>query len=183
LSNPGILNILGRVVGGEPSIINGLIQVIGGNSNLYLMNPAGIVFGAGASLNVPASFTATTATGIGFGSPPFTRGAGGVWFNAIGTNNYQSLIGTPSTFAVDVARPGSIVNAGNLAVAEGQSLTLLGGSVVNTGKMTAPGGTITLAAVPGQNLVRITQPGHLLSLEIAPPSDNSGQQLGITPRE
>ncbi|HEY9614932.1 CHAT domain-containing protein, partial [Allocoleopsis sp.] len=145
---------------------------------LYLMNPAGIVFGAGASLNVPASFTATTATGIGFGSPPFTR-----WFNAVGTNNYQSLIGTPTTFAFDNARPGSIVNAGNLAVGEGQSLTLLGGSVVNTGKLTAPGGMITLTAVPGQNLVRISQAGHLLSLEIAPPRDNFGQQLAITPQD
>ncbi|HBB31712.1 MAG TPA: hypothetical protein DC064_07925, partial [Cyanobacteria bacterium UBA9273] len=75
LSNPQIQNILGRVVGGDPSIINGLIQVTGGNSNLFLMNPAGIVFGLGASLNVPAAFTATTANGIGFGDN---------WFNAFG---------------------------------------------------------------------------------------------------
>jgi filamentous hemagglutinin family protein len=183
LSNPSIQNILGRVTGGDASIINGLIQVTGGNSNLYLMNPAGIVFGAGASLNVPASFTATTATGIGFGSPPFTRGAGGVWFNAFGNNDYQSLIGNPSTFAFDNAQPGSILNAGNLAVAEGQSLTLLGGSVINTGQLTAPGGTITLAAVPGENLVRISQPGHVLSLEIAPPRDNAGSLVGITPQD
>ncbi len=175
LSHPSIQNILGRVTGGEASIINGLIQVSGGNSNLYLMNPAGIVFGAGASLNVPASFTATTATGIGF--------AGDKWFNAVGTNDYQSLIGNPSTFAFDNAQPGSIVNAGNLVVREGQSLTLLGGTVVNTGQLTAPGGTITLAAVPGENLVRISQPGHLLSLEIAPPRGNAGQQVGITPQD
>nr|MCU0516512.1 filamentous hemagglutinin N-terminal domain-containing protein [Oscillatoria sp. Prado101] len=64
LSNPDIRNILGRVVGGDASYINGLIQVSGGNSNLFLMNPAGILFGPNASLNVPASFTATTATGI-----------------------------------------------------------------------------------------------------------------------
>lgn len=175
VSNPEIHNILGRVVGGNPSIVNGLIQVTGGNSNLFFMNPAGIVFGKGASLNVPASFTATTATGIGFG--------GNHWFNAFGNNNYQNLIGTPSIFAFDLVQLGSIINAGNLAVREGQNLTLLGGSVVNTGKMTAPGGTITLAAVSGQNLVRISQPGHLLSLEIAPPRDNSGQQLGITPQD
>ena len=183
VSNPQIQNILGRVTGGNASIINGLIQVTGGNSNLYLMNPAGIVFGAGASLNVPASFTATTATGIGFGSPPFTRGAGGVWFNAFSTNDYQSLIGNPSTFAFDNAQPGSVINAGNLAVGEGQSLTLLGGNVVNTGQVTAPSGAITLAAVPGENLVRISQPGNLLSLEIAPPRDNAGQQVGITPQD
>jgi filamentous hemagglutinin family protein len=63
LSNHSIDNILGRVVGGSPSIIDGLIQVTGGNSNLFLMNPAGIIFGRNASLNVPADFMATTATG------------------------------------------------------------------------------------------------------------------------
>ncbi len=173
LSNPEIRNILGRVVGGDPSIINGLIQVTGGNSNLFLMNPAGIVFGRGASLNVPASFTATTATGIGF--------AGNNWFNAFGKNNYQNLIGTPRIFAFDNAQPGSIVNGGNLAVGEEQNLTLLGGNVINTGQLTAPSGTITLAAVPGENLVRISQPGHLLSLEVSVPRDNQGQQLPMSP--
>ena len=54
LSQPNIQNILGRVVGGDPSVINGLIQLTGGNSNLYIMNPAGVIFGANASLNVPA---------------------------------------------------------------------------------------------------------------------------------
>jgi large exoprotein involved in heme utilization and adhesion len=32
------------------------------------MNPAGIVFGQNASLNVPAAFTATTANGISIGN-------------------------------------------------------------------------------------------------------------------
>src|SRR6476469_6773268 len=68
ISNPSLQNILGRVVGGNPSYINGLIQVTGGNSNLLLMNPSGIVFGTDASLNVPAAFTATTANRIGFGN-------------------------------------------------------------------------------------------------------------------
>ena len=48
VSNPNIHNILGRVVGGDPSVINGLIQVTGGQSNLFLMNPAGIIFGSNA---------------------------------------------------------------------------------------------------------------------------------------
>ncbi|MGL5195422.1 MAG: filamentous hemagglutinin N-terminal domain-containing protein, partial [Chroococcales cyanobacterium] len=46
LSNPAIANILGRVTGGDASYINGLIQITGGQSNLYLMNPAGIVLGS-----------------------------------------------------------------------------------------------------------------------------------------
>ncbi|NJL89321.1 MAG: filamentous hemagglutinin N-terminal domain-containing protein, partial [Coleofasciculaceae cyanobacterium SM2_1_6] len=45
ISSPNIQNILSRVTGGNPSVINGLIQVTGGNSNLFLINPAGIVFG------------------------------------------------------------------------------------------------------------------------------------------
>src|SRR4028119_63715 len=172
LSNPSIHNILGRVTGGDPSIINGLIQVVGGKSNLFLINPAGIVFGTGARLNVPADFTATTASSIGFG--------GNQWFNAIGDNNYQTLIGTPSLFAFDTSQPGAIINAGNLAVQPSQNLTLLGGSVINTGQLKAPSGTITIAAVPGEQVVKISQAGQLLSLEIEPPRDSTGQSLPIT---
>jgi filamentous hemagglutinin family protein len=157
LTNPNIRNILTRVVGGNVSSINGLISVSGGNSNLFLMNPAGIVFGQGARLDVPGSFLATTASGIGFGDR---------WFNATGVNDYSTLVGTPNSFNFG-SQTGVIVNAGNLAVSEGQSLSLLGGVAINTGQLSAPGGAITIAAVPGENLVRISQAGHLLSLEIA----------------
>lgn len=180
--DPSILNILGRVTGGDPSVINGLIQVTGGNPNLFLLNPAGIVFGTDARLNVPADFTATTATRIGFGNNN--------WFNAVGTNDYSALIGTPSAFAFGTSgTPGAIINAGELAVAEGKNLALLGGTVINTGQVIAPGGNITVAAVPGQNLIRISQAGHLLNLEIQPcgntsnctlPS-NSGTDTGTAP--
>jgi filamentous hemagglutinin family protein len=159
LSNPSIQNILGRVNGGNPSIINGLIQVSGGSSNLYLMNPSGIIFGSSARLNVPASFTATTATGIGFGSN---------WFSASGVNDYAALVGTPNSFAFTLSQPGAIINAGDLAVESGKNLTLVGGTVINTGKLSAPGGNITVAAVPGENVVRISQSGSLLSLDIQP---------------
>ncbi|HEY9830044.1 MAG TPA: filamentous hemagglutinin N-terminal domain-containing protein, partial [Stenomitos sp.] len=187
LANDSVQNILARVIGGDPSVINGLIQVTGGNSNLFLMNPAGIVFGTGASLNVPASFTATTATGIGF--------AGDQWFNAVGNNEYPTLIGTPSLFAFDGAttagalvrrlplRLGNIVNAGNLVVGEGQTLTLLGGNVVNTGSLQAASGNIMIAAVQDEGLVRISQTGHLLSLEIKPPRTVDGQQLALAPQD
>lgn len=166
LSDPSIQNILARVMGGNPSIINGLIKVSGGNSNLFLMNPAGIIFGSSATLNVPASFTVTTATGIGFGSN---------WFNASGSNDYSSLVGTPNAFAFITAQPGAIINSGNLSVGQGQNLTLLGGTVVSTGQLSAPGGQITVATVPGENLVRISQTGNLLSLEITPPTPSDGQ--------
>ncbi|MDB9312139.1 CHAT domain-containing protein [Spirulina sp. CS-785/01] len=173
LSQPEIQNILGRVTGNNPSLINGLIQVTGGNANLYLMNPAGIVFGNNAQLNIPGDFFATTATGIGFSNDH--------WFNAFGENNYSPLIGTPSQFAFDLSQPAAILNQGDLTVNSGQTVTLMGGTVANTGTITAPNGTITLSAVPGSNLIRIRQEGHLLSLDINPPRDNNGNPLPFTP--
>ncbi|MEQ9553831.1 MAG: filamentous hemagglutinin N-terminal domain-containing protein [Coleofasciculus sp. G3-WIS-01] len=159
ISSPTIQTILGRIVGGDASLINGLLQITGGNSNLFLMNPAGFIFGANAQLNVPADFTATTATGIGFGET--------LWFNAWGENNYQSLMGTPNLFTFELSQPGAIVNAGKLAVTEG-NLILLGNPVINTGNLIASGGQIAIASVPGENQVRISQPGHVLSLELEP---------------
>ncbi|NEO60862.1 MAG: filamentous hemagglutinin N-terminal domain-containing protein, partial [Moorea sp. SIO4G2] len=170
-NNPQVSNILGRVVGGNPSIINGLIQITSGNysPNLYLMNPAGMIFGADARLNVPASFTATTATGIGFED--------GNWFDAFGDNNYQDLSKEPTSFAFDLAQPGSIINAGELEVPDNQRIALIGGSVINTGKLKAEGGNLTIAAVPGESLVKISQSGNLLNLEIEPPRTLDGQPL------
>ncbi|MBP0021760.1 MAG: CHAT domain-containing protein [Cyanobacteria bacterium SBLK] len=168
LSSPHIHNILGRVVGGDPSIIDGLIQVTRGDSNLFLMNPAGMVFGANASLNVPGDFTATTATAIGFG--------GDNWFNGFGDNNYTNLTGIPFQFAFDVAQPSAILNQGSLQV--GGNLTLMGGTVANTGSIEA--GTVTLAAVPGTRLIRIQQTGSLLSLEVEAPRDRNGEILPFT---
>ncbi|MCT7993611.1 CHAT domain-containing protein [Laspinema olomoucense] len=160
ISNPEIVNILGRINGGNASYINGLIQVTGGASHLYLMNPAGIVFGPNASLNVPGSFLATTATEIGFDDG---------WFNAVGGNLYGDLVGTPSAFVFETVQPGAIINSGNLTVPSGQNLTLIGGTILNQGTVASPEGSITMATVPGSSWVRLSQPNHLLSLDISAP--------------
>ncbi|MDX2239642.1 MAG: CHAT domain-containing protein, partial [Leptolyngbyaceae cyanobacterium bins.302] len=166
IANPQLQNILGRVVGNNPSVIDGLIQVTGGSPNLYLINPAGILFGANASLNVPASFTATTANAIGFGCS--TSGVGCEWFSATGNSTFGGLNGAPNGFAFSGSQLGAIVNAGNLAVNSGQSLALVGGTIVNTGQLTAPAGQLVLSAVPGQTFVRLSQAGNPLSLEFQP---------------
>ena len=174
LSQPNIQNILGRVVGGDPSVINGLIQLTGGNSNLYIMNPAGVIFGSNASLNVPASFTATTASGIQVGNS---------WFgmNTI-ASDLKNLAGTPNAFAftspsttIQNQTSGVIVNQGNLNVSQGKSITLVGGIVINTGTIQSPNGTINIVAVPDGKYVRIMPEGGVLSfdLEIA-----TQQELG-----
>lgn len=172
LANPNIRNILGRIVGGDPSVIDGLIRVTGGNPNLFLINPAGIIFGPNIRLDVPGDFTATTATRIGFGNDR--------WFNVFTQSNYANLVGTPSLFMFDAAQSGSIINAGQLSLQPGKTLLLLGSNVINTGQLSAPNGNITVAAVPGTGRVQIGRPGGLLSLEVQA-TTHSGQPIPITP--
>lgn len=168
-SNPSIRNILGRVVGGDASRINGLIQVVGGRSNLFLMNPSGFIFGPNATLNVPGSFTATTANGIQIGD---------YWFDALGKNNYANLVGEPNGFAFVKDQSGAIVNAGKLSVPQGEQITLAGGLVINTGTLEAPAGKVTILSVPDQKLVKINQEGSLLSLGL-PTSASSVLSPGL----
>jgi filamentous hemagglutinin family protein len=156
---PGVsvTNILGRVTGGTYSSIDGKIQVTG-SANLYLMNPAGIVFGKNASLDVNGAFTATAANAIGFGNSN--------WFKAFGTtNDYPTLTGTPTDFAF-TAVPGSIFNAANLTSKAGNSITLVGGTIISTGNIKTSGGNITIATAPGGKYVRISSDGSILALDL-----------------
>jgi filamentous hemagglutinin family protein len=182
MSNPSIQNILARVTGGNASVINGLVQVTGGNSNLYLLNPAGIIFGSNASLNVPAAFTATTASGIQVGNG---------WFgvNTV-IDDVKKLTGTPQAFGfassttISTNQPtAAIANAGNLTAKEGQSITLVGGLVINTGTITTPSGKITIAAVPDGKYVKITPEGSLLSLQLPIADQNELAQAQIQAKD
>jgi filamentous hemagglutinin family protein len=154
--NTSVQNILGRVTGGQPSSIDGKIQVTGGNANLFLMNPAGIVFGKNASLDVNGAFTATTARSIGFGDSQ--------WFNALGGNIYPA--GNPDKFAF-TNTPGSIFNASSLQnIQTGKSITLVGGTVISTGDIKTAGGNISIATVQEGKYVRISGDGSILGFDL-----------------
>jgi filamentous hemagglutinin family protein len=174
----GIANILGTVTGGA-SLINGGIQVNGGSTattvNLFLMNPAGIVFGKGASLDINGAFTATTAKAIDFN---------GKWFNAVGANSYKELNGNPIGFAFPGSTPGSIFSAATFDASTpadplkkpttkpGQSITLVGGTVISTGDIKTAGGNISIATVEGGKYVQIKADGSILRLDLPASAPN-----------
>ncbi|MBE9032067.1 filamentous hemagglutinin N-terminal domain-containing protein [filamentous cyanobacterium LEGE 11480] len=174
----GINNVFARVTGGTTSVLNGNLQISNGitNPNLYFINPAGIVFGQNFNLNIPASFTATTANGIAFGNQ---------WMSATATNNYALLLNEPTAFGFTMDQPAAIINANdNLSTGanNGQNLTLLGGTVVSSGKLQADPGTgkLTVAAVPGRRVVRITSTDSLLGIEIQPFAAGDSQPSDVT---
>jgi filamentous hemagglutinin family protein len=63
-------NVISRVTGGTVSMINGLISLDTGSTisapNFFFINPAGVAFGAGAAVDVPAAFHVSTADYLKF---------------------------------------------------------------------------------------------------------------------
>ena len=150
-----IQNVLGRVTGGDPSLIDGQISVTGSDANLFLLNPAGIVFGENAWLDVAGDFTATTASGIQFEDG---------WFEVSGGANWSELVGDPVAFEFATAA-GAIVNLGRLSVNETANLNLLGGTVINQGQL--QGGAVNIAAIEPGHTIQLGLADQVLRLEVA----------------
>jgi filamentous hemagglutinin family protein len=64
--NTQVHNIIARVTGGQLSTIDGVLRSTVPDADLYLMNPAGIMFGKNAQLDVQGGFHATTADELRF---------------------------------------------------------------------------------------------------------------------
>ena len=159
-----ISNIFGRVTGGNVSNIDGLIRA-NNSANLFLINPAGIVFTENARLDIGGSFLATTADSIKFGDGEFSAIAQersrilldfpvGLGF---GSSPGDIIIeGLQNNVVVEV--PSFKVNTNNLPpgikVNPNKSISLIGGNInFSGGGLQAPGGNIELVGInSGENV-------------------------------
>ena len=144
-----ISNIFSRVTGGDISNINGLIRA-NGDASLFLINPAGIIFGEGAALDIGGSFFASTAEGIVFTDNVFS--ATDIEEPPLLTINQPLGLNFGNN-------PGDIaVNGSNLQVNNSETLALFGGNVTITGgQIIAPGANIELGGLTATGQISFSQ--------------------------
>ena len=145
-----IVNIFSRVTGGDISNIDGLIGA-NGDASLFLINPAGIIFGEGAALDLGGSFTASTAESIVF--------TDNVEFSTTDATE-PPLLTINQPLGLNFGNnPGDIaVNGSNLEVNNSETLALFGGNVTITGgQIIAPEANIELGGLTAAGQISFTQ--------------------------
>ena len=115
---PGSSSVaLNRVLGANPSSIMGSLSA---NGKVFLLNPNGILFGSGASVNV-----------------------GGLVASTLSLTDANFMAGR---YAFTDAGSGTVVNQGTINAADGGYVALMGKSVSNQSVISAKLGTVALAA-------------------------------------
>jgi filamentous hemagglutinin family protein len=157
-----VSDVISRVTGGDPSDIDGTLRSTIPGADLWLLNPSGVMFGEGASLDVPGSFHASTGDYVGFGEEGLVR------FYANEHPDRPSVLSTarPEAFGfLEVSTPGPIVLEPGVslgtqaegAVGPGERLELVGGDVtLMNAEIVAPGAHVHLEAQGGVGLTRST---------------------------
>ncbi|NYE58932.1 filamentous hemagglutinin family protein [Duganella sp. 1224] len=110
--------VLNRVIGQDPSQILGSLQ---SNGKVFLINPNGVLFGAGARVDV-----------------------NGLVASSLTISNADFLAGKNNFTAGDVA--GKVANQGTITTPSGGQIFLIAPAVENSGIISAPNGDVVLAA-------------------------------------
>ncbi|NER35245.1 MAG: S-layer family protein [Oscillatoria sp. SIO1A7] len=159
-----IENIITRVTGGTISEINGQISA-NGSANLFLLNPAGVVFGENASLNIGGSFLASTADSFQLSDGSFYSATNPEAPPLLTVNiptglqygsNRGAIVNRSLVPGADPANPGSTTRAG-LTVQPGRTLALVGGDTrLEGGNLSVPSGRVELGGVGDNGFVGLS---------------------------
>ncbi|KOR30222.1 hypothetical protein TI03_00020 [Achromatium sp. WMS1] len=130
-----LTNVISRVTGGSASTINGTIDSMGiPNANFFFINPAGVIFGAGAQINVPADFHVSTANTLNF--------ADGTVFEAGSATTPILTTADPSSFGFATNPTGEIkIENGNLTFSNGGNVSFSGDSITSSSSVNLNNGT------------------------------------------
>jgi len=165
IGEPGIEHIIGRVTGGEASMIDGTLQ---SDASLFLLNPQGIMFGPSATLYVNGSFHASTADVLRF--------ADGAAFSTRLSAQSVLTVASPSAFGfLQASSAGIFIQSSALTVPEGKTLSMIGGDITimgdgdakpDTPNLLAPGGRINLVSIASSGDVEFDPTSQLSELDV-----------------
>ncbi len=158
-----VSRVTGLLTGPAVSQIDGTIASTISGANLFLLNPAGIMFGPNAQLNISGSFHATTADYIKLGND-------GIFYADPAQATVLS-VAPPSAFGFLTSNPAPIdVQAGVfdfdfgftnvLQVPAGKTLSFVGGPINIGAAPEALAGGFVLAPGGRINLVSVASPGE-----------------------
>jgi len=118
--------LLNRVVGGNASTIAGALNA---NGHVYLINPNGVLFSRGSSVN-----------------------AGGLIASTLNLSDKNFLAGGRLAFERANTNTATVRNEGAITAAPGGTVALLGARVSNDGNISAPGGSVGLVSARKVNV-------------------------------
>jgi large exoprotein involved in heme utilization and adhesion len=134
------------VTGGDASTIDGLLRSEVGRADFFFINPAGVIFGPNAKVDVPAAFHVSTADALRFED--------GNLFSASDPDASTLSVAEPAAFGYLSHQSGDIVlNGSRLELTPGSAVSLNGADVTIAGTETrdalvfAQEGEIRVAAV------------------------------------
>ncbi|HEY0915509.1 MAG TPA: filamentous hemagglutinin N-terminal domain-containing protein, partial [Solimonas sp.] len=139
--------VLNRVVGGLPSEILGNISA---NGRVFIVNPQGVMFGAGSRVDVGGLVTSTLNI------------------------RDQDFMSGRHVFAQGESAPGSIRNEGRISAGPGGFVVLAADRVENAGLISAPNGEVLLAAASKMTLTLDAEGLVGYSIDAAALSDRAG---------
>ncbi|WDZ94258.1 filamentous hemagglutinin N-terminal domain-containing protein [Herbaspirillum sp. WKF16] len=135
---------LNRVLSSDASQIMGALNA---NGQVYLVNPNGVLFGAGSSVSV-----------------------GGLVASTLNISDANFMAGR-NVFELEGGN-GTVVNLGNITATDGGYVALLGAQVRNEGAIAARLGSVALGA--GQKITLDFNGDGLINMEVNNPAVNAG---------